>query len=438
MADSCEGKIDEPCMYEKGWGKKLNFVFGIGSDSVFEITKRYTRNFHSSEFHQRRASCLSISIDSAQLNSIVLNAVNSVDSFLKSSASAARINELHRRKSVEKEFFEINQTIPWSDDGMSEGRISGSLSWKLSRGEAGDLTKQVKNHEEKKNDGEVVLLEPFLVTFPGKDMHIDMTIISDDKINSSNIKGAISINGITCSLDEKGLNVVIVDGQNGCVLQRGVFQCWNSFQIFIDRIPSGRLVFLSSVGNYFHSSGAEKAGLKRLFKLTPTNNTFVYAGQIGAKPDWCTIDNESLSLKLLLSSDFNNLKLESRENTFPAGVITKIPESFMSLESQVAADEIEKEKVAREALRQSGYAGFCIKDGHPIYLFNPSCFPFQHASDSGWTSFHYLPQQLVRDEKVFYYFLQHFFIDVFHFSYFCVKSLRKRFHWITLAITIFF
>ena len=29
MADSCEGKIDEPCMYEKGWGKKLNAILKL-------------------------------------------------------------------------------------------------------------------------------------------------------------------------------------------------------------------------------------------------------------------------------------------------------------------------------------------------------------------------------------------------------------------------
>ena len=54
MADSCEGKIDAPSMYEKGWGKKLSYILGFTIDSVTDVTKRYTRVFNSSEFLNRR------------------------------------------------------------------------------------------------------------------------------------------------------------------------------------------------------------------------------------------------------------------------------------------------------------------------------------------------------------------------------------------------
>ena len=54
MADSCEGKIDAASMYEKGWGKKLSYIVAFTTDSVTDVTKRYTRVFNSTEFLDRR------------------------------------------------------------------------------------------------------------------------------------------------------------------------------------------------------------------------------------------------------------------------------------------------------------------------------------------------------------------------------------------------
>ena len=34
MADGCEGEIDKAAMYEKGWGKKLNYILAFTTDSV--------------------------------------------------------------------------------------------------------------------------------------------------------------------------------------------------------------------------------------------------------------------------------------------------------------------------------------------------------------------------------------------------------------------
>lgn len=44
--DSCEGIYDNPLLYEKGWNKKLNYVIAIAKDGVYDVTRRYTRNWH--------------------------------------------------------------------------------------------------------------------------------------------------------------------------------------------------------------------------------------------------------------------------------------------------------------------------------------------------------------------------------------------------------
>ena len=56
-ADACEGKIDEPSMYESGWGKKLNYIIALwneGGGQVADVTGRYSRKMLSDEMQARR------------------------------------------------------------------------------------------------------------------------------------------------------------------------------------------------------------------------------------------------------------------------------------------------------------------------------------------------------------------------------------------------
>lgn len=45
--DPCEDIIDAPYTYEVGWGKKLTWIFAIGKNEVYDVTRRYTKDYNA-------------------------------------------------------------------------------------------------------------------------------------------------------------------------------------------------------------------------------------------------------------------------------------------------------------------------------------------------------------------------------------------------------
>lgn len=120
--DPCETALDKPLLYEKGWGKKLSYIIAYSNEEVQDVTWRYTEN--TNIVLQRRTLC-----SENELLSTIL------------SLSDQRVNNLSllRRKFLAKR--RLNECIellfqPKCTNGDNyEGRTSGTLTWRLARGE---------------------------------------------------------------------------------------------------------------------------------------------------------------------------------------------------------------------------------------------------------------------------------------------------------------
>ncbi|XP_068431681.1 peptide-N(4)-(N-acetyl-beta-glucosaminyl)asparagine amidase [Clinocottus analis] len=119
--DSCEKGCDNPLLYEAGWGKKLAYVLAFSKDQVVDVTWRYSCKH--SEVLSRRTR-----VQEAWL----LHTITGLNASRQQSLSPDRKKELTERLLVELvEFISPKKPKP----GDLGGRNSGSLAWRIARGE---------------------------------------------------------------------------------------------------------------------------------------------------------------------------------------------------------------------------------------------------------------------------------------------------------------
>ena len=122
--DPCEGIVDKPKVYDRGWNKKLNYVIAVSVFDVQDVTKRYVMD-HDALKERRKL------VDEAWLNKILLDTSESwqkcLDGKFKTKVVEMRLTEL----------VELMFAKPQSDLSEEEsiGRQSGSLAWRLARQE---------------------------------------------------------------------------------------------------------------------------------------------------------------------------------------------------------------------------------------------------------------------------------------------------------------
>ncbi|CAN8077350.1 unnamed protein product [Agarophyton chilense] len=123
-ADSCEDIMDEPLLYEKGWGKKLNYCIATGVDVVLDVTRRYTEDF---ETLKERRTLANENLLQQGLFSLHLESIARQSGSERQDAEARYAKEVRELNSARKEDAEAD--LP--------GRQSGSAAWVQSRGEDG-------------------------------------------------------------------------------------------------------------------------------------------------------------------------------------------------------------------------------------------------------------------------------------------------------------
>ncbi|XP_053190248.1 peptide-N(4)-(N-acetyl-beta-glucosaminyl)asparagine amidase [Scomber japonicus] len=119
--DSCENACDKPLLYEAGWGKKLAYILAFSKDQVVDVTWRYSCKHP--EVLSRRTK-----VQEAWL----LHTINGLNASRQQSLTPDRKKELTEQLLVELVEF-ISPKKPKA--GELGGRNSGSMAWRLARGE---------------------------------------------------------------------------------------------------------------------------------------------------------------------------------------------------------------------------------------------------------------------------------------------------------------
>ena len=112
-------------MYEKGWGKKLNYVIALGEYDAIDVTQRYTENILA-----LKRTLLSEYQLCGTLTQIRIERRRKLSDQMK--------NELIDRDLRDVSSFYTRNSFDRNDFGV---RQTGSLEWRIARGEMGETKK---------------------------------------------------------------------------------------------------------------------------------------------------------------------------------------------------------------------------------------------------------------------------------------------------------
>ncbi|XP_004692330.1 PREDICTED: peptide-N(4)-(N-acetyl-beta-glucosaminyl)asparagine amidase isoform X1 [Condylura cristata] len=163
--DACEDVCDKPLLYEMGWGKKLSYVIAFSKDEVVDVTWRYSCKHE--EVISRRTEVK---------EDLLRETINGLNKQRQISLSENRRKELLQRIIVELVEF-ISPKTP--KPGELGGRISGSVAWRVARGEMGLERKET----------------PFIPSENekiSKKLHLCYNIVKDHYVRVSNNNETIS------------------------------------------------------------------------------------------------------------------------------------------------------------------------------------------------------------------------------------------------------
>lgn len=131
--DSCENAFDTPLLYEKGWGKKVNYILAFSVNEVRDVTKRYTRDW---EKVMERRTCPEIRLKE------IIDVVN--QQFFRNMSESTRIRTEIRWKAEKVELDKFGCFDEVKEEEL-KGRITGDVEWRKARGEMGSRHEDMKN-----------------------------------------------------------------------------------------------------------------------------------------------------------------------------------------------------------------------------------------------------------------------------------------------------
>ncbi|XP_075068456.1 peptide-N(4)-(N-acetyl-beta-glucosaminyl)asparagine amidase [Mixophyes fleayi] len=127
--DPCENACDKPLLYEVGWGKKLSYIVAFSNDEVVDVTWRYSCKHEDVILRRKEVR-----------ESWLRETITGFNKTRQQSLTELRKKELLGRLIVEiVEFMSPKTPKP----GELGGRVSGSLAWRVARGESDLNSKSV-------------------------------------------------------------------------------------------------------------------------------------------------------------------------------------------------------------------------------------------------------------------------------------------------------
>ncbi|XP_040208947.1 peptide-N(4)-(N-acetyl-beta-glucosaminyl)asparagine amidase isoform X1 [Rana temporaria] len=127
--DPCENACDKPLLYEVGWGKKLSYIIAFSKEEVVDVTWRYSCKHEEVILRRKEIR-----------ESWLRETTSALNKTRQQSLPEPRKEEILRRLIVEIVEFMSPKT---PNPGELGGRISGSVAWRVARGEVGVQTKSV-------------------------------------------------------------------------------------------------------------------------------------------------------------------------------------------------------------------------------------------------------------------------------------------------------
>jgi thiol-disulfide isomerase/thioredoxin len=406
MADSCEGVIDEPSMYEAGWGKKLDYILGIGLDHVCDVTCTYTRNFSTEEFQLRRRGVTS----SERAGQKIIEELNQK---LCRGLPRKAVDELNRRLEREgKQQSEFRLLQEWENDAYGTGRLSGSLIWKLARNEAGK--KGPAKHQNDATGNTDSQAQFYVESFFPFASSVSIAVQPQPRSQHD----AIEVSGTKCAIGSpSSLSVVVVDEKYlGCILQSRAFGSLTDLAHFVETIPKYRLVAICgrTASTEISESDAAKLSLLGGFNKDLATDGVLFIGQVQAHPGWAhcasfeASPNGFMIQGTIDPGTAESLSLRTERQTRPCCIAGRLLESIMPLQTQILATEEQKRVAFLRLLKRENsswqYFGYTTKPGSPVYLLGESSYPFERDesedADDSWNSFLLLPPPLVDEDDV--------------------------------------